>query len=139
MHRAAPDLRLNPRQQLQHLKGLGHVIVCADFQSQDFIHQLAARRKHNDGRRNSGLADVPANVIAIFLRQHHIQNHQIISAFNGLAQPLFSIGCCVQRVSFSLQTVGKRHAQVCFVLHQQDSFGHEEKPGSAPAGLSAAP
>src|SRR5207253_291457 len=55
-----------------------------------------------------------------------------------LAQAGLAVRRRIQRVAFRFQPVGKRHAQVFFVFHQQNALGHCEKPGSAPAGLSVA-
>ncbi len=90
-------MRLNASQQFQDLKGLGEIVVGADLQAQDFVHQLAARREHHDRRHNPCFAHIAAHVKAVLLGQHHVQDDQVIRALNRLAQALFAVDRRIQR------------------------------------------
>src|SRR5438046_7857482 len=59
-----PQQRFEAGEQFRHFKGFGHVVIGAEFQSQDFVHKLALRGKHQEGCVDAALAQVTAYVEA---------------------------------------------------------------------------
>ena len=71
-----PQLGLDPGHQLQGLKGLGHIVVRPQGEAGDLVHALPFGRQHNNGE-GMGLPDLLAELEAVQIRQHHVQNGQI--------------------------------------------------------------
>ena len=97
--------RLHTRQQLADAEGLGHVIVCADGQTADFILLLPLGTEDDDADLLVGAADGLAQREPVHARQHHVQN-------SGITAGLL----CQQRQSgfgaFGLHHLHPRMAQV---------------------------
>ena len=74
-----------------HFKGLHHVIVRAQFQTEHLIKGVVFGGEHDDGDIGC-LADFPAYHHAIHARQHQIEQHQIgrvgLEALYGLVAPV---------------------------------------------------
>src|SRR5215469_10278054 len=115
------------RQQLQHFEGLGEVIISADLQSQHLVHQLAARRQHDDGHSQGGFADVTADVKAVLAGQHHVENDEVIRSAERSLKTFSTVRGAIRHIALAPQAVGEGHAQVFFVLDDQNTFVHEEQ------------
>ena len=64
------------RQQLARLEGLGKIVVRTEFETHDTIQRIAARREHE--HRHVGLrAQAAAQIEAIGIRQHEIEDHRV--------------------------------------------------------------
>ena len=72
---AAQD-RLNAREHLLHLEGLGDIVVRALLEPRDLVDGLALCREHDDGRL-AVLPDGAQHAPAVQNRQHQVQQHQI--------------------------------------------------------------
>ena len=75
----AAQVRFHPRHQFARAEGLGHVIVAADFEAQDAVHFIGAGRQeqHGRARQNGGLADLAAQLEAVGIGQHDVQQDQV--------------------------------------------------------------
>jgi len=70
---------VDARQELRRLERLGDVIGGAARQAADLVHDLAAGREedHRDRRRRRVALDAKADVIAIGIGKHHVEEHEI--------------------------------------------------------------
>ena len=70
-HKGAAQHGLYPSHQLFGVKGLDHIVVGPQLQSQYLVKYLPFCRQHND--RDLGIpADLPAYLIAVDARQHQV-------------------------------------------------------------------
>ena len=67
---------MNPRQKLFHIKGLGDIVISTEIKTVDLVSGLPFCRKHND-RYGRLLAEIPADLPAVFSRKHNIQQNHI--------------------------------------------------------------
>ena len=73
---AAPHDRAHPRDELARRERLDDVVVGAELETDDAVDLLAARREHDD--RNVGrLADLPGEVSAVAVGEHHVEQHEV--------------------------------------------------------------
>ena len=74
-----PENRFDPQHQFARAEGFHHVVVGAEFESDDAVDFFAARRQHDDGNPAGvfTLAQGPADFHAVDVRQHEIENDQI--------------------------------------------------------------
>ncbi len=73
--RGAPEDGLHARDQLARVERLRHVVVRADFEADDLVDVLVARRQHQD--RDVGLlADAAADLDPVDVRQHQVEHDQ---------------------------------------------------------------
>ncbi len=63
------------RDDLLGFKGLDHIVVRSQLQTEDLVKYLALGGEHNDGAVG-GLADLPAYLPAVHLGQHDVEQHQ---------------------------------------------------------------
>src|SRR5579864_1060584 len=73
---AAPQDGPDTGHHLARAERLSDVVVGAELKAQEFVRLLVARRQHDD-RRAGPLANPPADLAAVELRQHEIQDHQV--------------------------------------------------------------
>jgi hypothetical protein len=122
--RRAAQQRLQTRKQLDHLERLGQVIVGAELQPDDLVDHLAARREHNDRRVNIALAQVAADVEAVFSGQHDVKNNCVERFARRACQPYLAVGRGLDQVAFAAQPIGESHHQARLVFDEQDTFVH---------------
>ena len=65
-------------EQFHESERLGEVIVGAGFEAFDAIVHLAARAENQDRRAGAAAADPLEDFEAVHIRQHQIENHQIV-------------------------------------------------------------
>ena len=100
----APQDRADAREQLAERVGLGHVIVRADLQTDDFVDLGAFGGEHDD-RHAALLADAPAQGRAVDARQHQVEQHQVDAALGEQLQALLTAGCGGDVVALARQLV----------------------------------
>ena len=69
-------------QQLARVEGLGQVVVGADFEAHDAVGLLAPCRQHQDRHVGAG-ANRPAELEAVAIGQHEVQDHRVVAALKG--------------------------------------------------------
>ena len=83
--------RVDPGQQLLHLKGLDDIVVSAHLQALDPVKDLAFGREHDDGDLG-GLPNLGANRPAVHHRKHDVQQNEIRLLLGKLLQRLAAVG-----------------------------------------------
>src|SRR5215207_5450456 len=73
--RAAPQLGLDPRKQLDHLEWLRDVVVRAELQAHDLVDNLPSSRQHDYGHVHASSAPLAQDVEPIDVWQHDVEEH----------------------------------------------------------------
>jgi hypothetical protein len=73
--RSPSEDRLHARDELARVERLREVVVGADLEPDDLVHVLVAGRQHQD-RHVGGLADPPAHLDAVDVREHQVEDDQ---------------------------------------------------------------
>ena len=66
--------RVDARRQLGGGEGLGDIVVRAGHKARDLVHFLRARREHDDADGLVRRTDAAADLEAVDIRQHDVQN-----------------------------------------------------------------
>ena len=72
-----PQHRVDARDQLARVEGLGQVVVGAHLEADDAVDLLALGREHDDGHVLPGAAQPPANAEAVLAGQHEVEHDQV--------------------------------------------------------------
>jgi len=118
---AAAQHRLDARHHLFCVKGLYHVIVCAQLQAQYLVEGLALGGKHHH-RGVARLADAAADLKAVHAGHHHVQQHHVRLDGVELFQSLFAIVCHRDLIALLGQVQPQQLADVGVVVHHKDLF-----------------
>ena len=121
---AAAQHRLDAGHDFLGVKGLDHVIVRAQLQAQHLVKGLALGGQHHH-RGVAQLADAAADLQAIHLGHHHIQQHHIGLDLIELVQTFFAVVRGGDLVALLGQIKPQQLADVGIVVHDEDLFvGH---------------
>ncbi len=111
---------LDPRQELTNRKGLGQIVVGARLEPGDLVVLGSAGGEHQDRQQRSRTAQATADLDAVEIRQHEIEEHEV----EGLAgaavdrgSPVFQGDDIIPRRA---QKVGETLAQSPFVLDDEN-------------------
>lgn len=74
--------RVDARRQLGGGEGLGDIVVRAGHKARDLVHFLRARREHDDADGLVRRTDAAADLEAVDIRQHDVQNATPVSGFS---------------------------------------------------------
>ncbi len=85
-----PQDRVDPRHQFARAERLCHIVVAADFEAQDAVDLLVARRQEQD-RRVGGLPDLPADFQPVHLRHADVEHDEFVDVAVELAQRLLAV------------------------------------------------
>jgi hypothetical protein len=75
--RAAPQHRVDPREQLARVERLGQIVVGADLEADDAVDILDLRSQHDDRRRIVGGAQAPADRQPVLAGQHQVEHDEV--------------------------------------------------------------
>ena len=108
--------RLHPGQKLLDAEGLGHVVVGPEVQPQHDVALLALGREHDDGHVQPVLADQAADLVAVDLGQHDVQQDQIRPGVAGERQAPLPVGGGQDPIALELEVVlqAAEHGGVVF-------------------------
>jgi hypothetical protein len=73
----APQHGPHSRQQLGNRKRFGDVVVGTELETEHLVGFRRPRRQHDDRRRIRARAQFAADVEAVFLRQHDVENDEV--------------------------------------------------------------
>ena len=117
---------LDARHQFADTERLDDVIVRAEFEADDAVNLLAARRNHDD-RHVAGLAEFAAHVEAVHFGDHQVEQDQVGLEFPREAQgraPIRGDLHIVQRLAEVVcQQIGDRG----LVIHDEDAMCHARR------------
>ena len=102
---APPQHRFDSGHKFADAHRLGDVVVGAQLQAQDFVHLLAPRREHDDGRGRPLGAQPTAHFVPIHRGQHHIEQNQVWPPSQGPLQSRRAIGDRLGLIAFKDQVV----------------------------------
>ena len=74
---APPQQRLHAGDELADAERLGDVVVGAELEAADDLLLLALGGEHDDRQLELPLADLPADFVAVELRQHDVEQQQV--------------------------------------------------------------
>ena len=114
-------------QNLQNVERLGHVVVRAVFQAEDFVHILALGGQH-DNRHTGCFADALADAESVHLRQHHVQQHKIIHPGKEFVQRFLTIHGGIGFVAVLFKRIFQAFQNKRLIVHQQNAFSHDGSP-----------
>ncbi len=113
-------MALHARHQFPRIEWLRQIIVGAEFQPDNAVFILAARRQHQ--HRQPRLAPHPAQDLeAVHARQHDIQNHQVETAAERRVQPFDAVVLHVDTKPFAGQQLGEQPRKFLIIIHNKDS------------------
>ena len=126
VHLFAAQVRLHARDQFARAEGLGHVVVAADFQSQDAIHLVGPRRQeqHRRARQHRGVPDLAAQLKAVQIGQHDVQQDQIGLGLLQRAQGAFRAAEQLRLIPMADEVVLDQRGKLRFILHDGNFFRH---------------
>src|ERR1700677_2933317 len=111
--------RTNARHQLTRIEGLAQVVAGAEFQANDPVDIVAARREHQD-RRLVGRSQFAQHVEAADARQHHVENQNFelagLQYFQGVAAVVHALDLEV----LGVQVFGEHLTKFAVVVDQQN-------------------
>jgi hypothetical protein len=116
-------MRVHPRQQLVGVKGLGHIVHRAEFETAHDVAGLGFGGQEDD--RNVSpvrcVLDAAAGLEPVHLRHHDVQQDQVRSHRRQHVQRLAAVGGDADRVAFFPQDGGEGLDVGGGILHDQDA------------------
>ena len=85
-------VRLDARHQLTHGERLGDIVVCTQLETHDLVGLFLTGGQHDD-RRVLFRAHPPADLKAVHLGQHHVQQNQVGRFLKRAAQTFRAVIC----------------------------------------------
>ena len=136
----APNLRFDPRQQLERRERLCHIVVRAEAQTCDLVGVLAFGREKND-RHVAAFADLHRRRNAVHDGHHDVEDDTVQRLLLRDSHSLFAVICGQNRIALAFQIDPRRvHNRLVVVAHQ--NLIHETPPskiGSPAAAPSVSP
>jgi len=125
---AAQDGRY-PGPQLVEAEGFGDVVVGAEFEAEDLVDFLPLGGEHDDRHAAVGLADGAADLEAVFLRHHNVEEEEVGALGEEDLEGFGTVGGGKNAVPFGLEGVDQSQAQVGVVFGDENG---DRLHGSAP-------
>src|SRR6516162_8102416 len=126
-----PQEGIRAGQQFSELERFGHIVVGAQIQTQDDILLLTLRGEHDDRHVQPAAAHHTADLVAIDLGQHDIQQDQIGLSVHRQRKAPFAVGGTQHRETEVLERVLQSEQQSHLVFD-------DENPADAHAAASTA-
>ena len=115
-----PHERPQPGEELFEGERLGQVIVGASVEAGDAVMDLTARGEHDDRRLNAVLAEPAADLHAVLLGNHEIEDDGVIARrFGKLLGPL-TVGRDVDGIALVLQELLEQRRELALVLDKEE-------------------
>ena len=117
--------RAQPSQQFAGLEGFGQIIIRSHFESDDAIHRVAASGEHQDRAVGPG-ADLPADVQAVGVRQHEIENDgicRLASMQRQAAGPVLGMDDVKARLA---EVLADHVGKAGIIFDQKDTLAHDD-------------
>src|ERR1700747_31330 len=108
LYRSSSQQSFDARQQLRCLKGLGHIVVAAEFESDDLVYRFITCSQKQYRSRQSCLADIATQIQSAAKWQHHIKDEEIERRGIDSLHTLITIFRGRHDITFSAQTIAQR-------------------------------
>ena len=119
----AAEQGIHPRRQLSGREGLRHIVVRTGHQAGHLVHFLCSGGEHNDADLLAGGADAAADLEAVDVRQHNIQNGNAdVRVFCQTVKRLLAGSSLDGIVASPLQIDHHKAADVHFIFQYQNFF-----------------
>src|SRR5581483_9064369 len=118
---AAPEQRLEPRQQLDKGKRLDQIIVAAGAQAANAIVDLAERADDQERHRDAVVPQLAHHSDAVNIGQHAVDRDHAIVAGRGVAQRLAACGREVDQIAAARELLGELTSGFWIVLDHQNA------------------
>jgi hypothetical protein len=125
--RATPGERPRPRQELAEIEWLPDVVVGAGVEPGDALAHLATRREHEDRHREAARAHFAADREPVHLREHPVEDHQVVRHALELLDPGGAVPHLIDGVTLLDQRSNEERAELPVVLHDEDSHLSQER------------
>ncbi|GAA3206779.1 hypothetical protein GCM10020256_02000 [Streptomyces thermocoprophilus] len=112
--------RAHAGHQFAHAERFREIVVGSQFQAEHPVGLLAARAEDDDGHVGD-LADAPADVDAVHVRQSQVEQDDIAVR---ASQPLGAGGDVIDRQPVVPEPLGERLGDRLVVLDEQRPYGH---------------
>ena len=117
----APKERPYAGDELADRKWLGHVVVGAGLEAADLVRFLPAGREHEDRQDRVSLADGFANLVAVDVGQHQVENHAVDVLRSCKLDRFFTLCRVYDPIPFEPQAVGEPERESWIILDEQNS------------------
>jgi hypothetical protein len=120
------------------LKGLGQIVVCAQFETHDAVGFLSLGGQHQD-RDIGHRPDAPARLEAVEIGQHHIENDGVGRIAPQRRQTALGGGRKLDGETASGKIVAEHGGEPRIVVDDQDFLRHAARSPFRPFHLDSAP
>src|SRR5216684_6741078 len=112
----AAQQRTKTRKQLAEFEWLGEVIVRAVIEAGDAVLDGIARGQHQNGHALARFSELAANFKTVAARNHHVEDHQVVSIDRGLIEGVVAGTGNIDGVRLFAQALGheSRDARIVF-------------------------
>ena len=112
----------DPQDELAQVERLRDVVVGTELEPHDAIDRLLARGQHDDGQARRSLVPLqpPADLDAVHVREHEVEENQIERLGRDLLQRLHAVLREHDPISRSLERAVEQAPQIGLVLDDQD-------------------
>src|SRR5207245_4314958 len=97
-------------------KRLGDVVVRSQFESDNFVHFLPARRQHNDGNRNPLGLELLADIQAAHTRHQDRKSTRLNSSHGSISYAVF----CLKKKKINMRKIPKKRSIIERYRRQND-------------------
>ncbi len=116
----AAQHRVDARDELARVEGLGQVVVGAHLEPDDAVDVLALCGEHDDRHRLAGAAQAPAHRQAVLAGQHEVEHHEMRRIALQLAVEIARIGERGHLEPLLAEIAGEEVAQAHVVVDDED-------------------
>ncbi len=127
---AAPQHGAQAGQQFARVERLGQVVVGAQLQADHAVGGIAPRGEHDD-RHGAGCAQAGADLEAVAVRQHQVEDDRVRLQAALVGQGLAHGVAAADLVAVLRQVLRQHRAQTLVVVDQQDLGGKFLRHGRA--------
>ena len=118
-YRRAAQLRLDAYQELCEIEGLGQIVIRARFEMHHLAVDFIPRREHQHGQRRVRAAHSLQEFGAAQLRQHQVEDQQIVFVGVDVVLAVPAIRGQIDRKALRAQSAGHEFRQLPIVFDEQ--------------------
>ena len=115
----APENSLHPGHQLLGVKGLDHIVVGAQLQSQNLVKNLSLGGEHDNGYLGGG-AQLPAHLVAVHAGKHQVKENEVWLKDREHLQGLLAVAYNLRLIALLGQIQGDKLRNIFVVIHNED-------------------